>query len=230
MARLNMSRSSPRGSIPATAWALAVAFTLGGCGGSASSPSASASTVAMRLSDFPSGLDKCNFSGSIDSHPGVPDPWGDYKDMTSAWADFQTAGAVEGYYVVFSNSTAACAQFGGQTPPSSSRSASPVFLALNLVVKFKDGAAATADWNNPDRYFHTSVHNDNATNHFVVSSGSETGLGSASRVATRNSDFEGGIDYVAIWLNKSIEVELITFEIDLGDARKAALALNARIV
>lgn len=150
--------------------------------------------------------------------------------MQSAWADFQTAGAVEGYYVVFSNSGLGCAQFGGQTPPSGGESASTVVLALNLIVKFKDGAAASADWNSADRYLHTSVQNENATNHFAVSSGSQTGLGPNSFVATRNSDFEGGIDYVAIWLNQLFEVELITFEIDLAVAHRAALALNARIV
>lgn len=190
-------------------------------------------SVAIRSGDLPKGLDRCALSGSIASYleryKAAPDVLGAYHEMQAAWERLQTAGATDAYYVVFSNSQMDCAVFAGKNPPTGYQPPSPTLSAINLVVQFKDSAAASSDWNNSDGYIQSSVENEDAANSFTVSTGSQTGLGPLSRVATRNSDYEGGINYVAIWLNKSFEVSLLTFEIDLDLARQAAVAINARI-
>ena len=206
--------------------ALALLLTTVACGpiGSAGTPAPTAASVAVKSSDLPSGLHRCDLSGDINSYLKriqTKDP-STYKTTSDGWAAAQKDGATAANVEFYTDSTDHCKSVeanGSQVGSATYK------LVANFVIQFKDQASAEKGYKS-DAIFGFSAASLKASQVPVVE-GKDTGLGPNSIVLTIGIASQSF--YVAVWQNKQFMVILVLLNVDTAAAKKAALAENGRI-
>jgi hypothetical protein len=207
--------------------AIALLLVLGACGnpiGGSGTPAPSASSVAVKLSDLPSGMHRCDLSGDINSYLKkiqTSDPT-TYASTKAHWDSAQKGGATAADAEFYTDSTAHCT---GLESNGAQIGSAPYKLAVNFVFQFKDEASAVTGYTS-DSIFGFSVSQLKAVPG-PVTEGTTTGLGKNSIVVTL--DVPPQTFYVAVWQNKQFMSILGIFNMDAAADKKVALAENARI-
>ncbi len=207
--------------------AIAVLLVAGACGpigGGSGTPAATASNVAVKLSDMPSGMHRCDLSGDINSYLKkiqTSDPT-TYASTKSHWESAQKGGATAADVEFYTDSTAHCT---GLESNGSQIGSATYKLAVNFVFQFKDEASAATGYNS-DSIFGFSV-NQLKQSQIPVVEGAATGLGKNSIVLTL--EVPPQTFYVGVWQNKQFMSILGVFNIDAATDKKIALAENGRI-
>jgi hypothetical protein len=196
------------------------------CGpvGSSGPTGPTASSVALKSSDLPPGMVRCDLSGDINSYLNkikTKDPT-TYKTTSDGWAAAQKDGATAADVEFYTDSAAHCAAVESN---SSQVGTATYKLAVNFVIQFKDQASAEKGYKS-ESIFGFSAASLKASQVPVVE-GTATGLGANSIVlslAIASQSF-----YVAVWQNKAFMSILAILNIDPATAKKTALAVNGRI-
>ncbi|HYT13273.1 MAG TPA: hypothetical protein VEL12_10840 [Candidatus Nitrosopolaris sp.] len=206
--------------------AIALLLMVVACGpiGGSGTAAPTASSVAVKSSDLPSGMHRCDLSGDINSYLKkiqTKDP-STYKTTNDGWIAAQKDGATAADVEIYTDSTDHCktaesngAQISGATYK----------LVLNFAFQFKDQASAEKGYKT-DSIFGFSAASLKASQVPVVE-GKDTGLGPNSIVLTIAIATQSF--YVAVWQNKQFMVILVLLNVDTAAAKKAALAENSRI-
>jgi hypothetical protein len=205
---------------------IAVLLTVAACGpiGGSSTPAATASSVAVKTADLPTGMTRCDLSGDINSYLKkiqTKDP-STYSTTKASWDSAQKDGATAGDVEFYTDTAAHCtslASSGSQITNATYK------LVVNFVFQFKDEASAAKGYTT-DSIFGFSTSSLKSTQ-IPVTEGTATGLGKNSivlTVAISNQSF-----YVAVWQNKQFMVILGMLNIDPAADKKVALAENGRI-
>lgn len=205
--------------------ATVVAVALAACGGSSPAPQGpTAATVAVRSSDLPSGLTRCDLSGDINSFlekEKTPDP-STYTSTKNEWQSAQSKGATAAYTTFFTDGTPHCAAI--KTNGSDIGSANYP-LVVNFVVQFKDEKSAAKGYTS-EAIFGFSASSLKSGGAPVIE-GTQTGLTQNSIVLSTLLPPQSY--YIAVWQNKAFMVILAILNVDAAAAKKAALAENGRI-
>jgi hypothetical protein len=203
---------------------LAALVLLGACGGGSSQSifptSPTAASIAVQPGDLPSGMQKCNMSGDIDSFldkAKTKDP-ANYKQTQSDWDAAKKQGATSAYTAFYTDTAANCASL--ETSASDITSA-PYKLVVNFVIQFKDEASASKG------YANESIFGVSKSSLKGGAEGTATGLGPNSIVLSNS--FGNQTYYVGAWQNKAFMVILVILNIDAATCKKAAVAVNSRI-
>jgi hypothetical protein len=196
------------------------------CGGSPSTSvtGPTASSVAVQTADLPTGMQKCDLSGDIDSFLNkskTKDP-NTYTSVKSEWDTAQKAGATAAYAAFYADSTAHCATIESN---SADISTATYKLVINFVVQFKDEASAAKGYTTESifGFSATQLKSGGAP----VVEGTTTGLSANSIVLSASISNQSF--YVAVWQNKTFMVILAMINIDAAGGKKVALAENSRI-
>ena len=207
--------------------AIALLLVAGACspiGGGSGTPAATASNVAVKLSDLPSGMHRCDLSGDMNSYLKkiqTSDPT-TYSSTKSHWDAAQKGGATAADVELYTDSTARCADLA----TNASQIGSATYkLAVDFVFQFKDEASAVAGYNS-DSIFGFSVATLKSSQ-LPVTEGTATGLGKNSIVLTLVVPPQ--TVYLSVWQNKQFMSILGIFNIDAATDKKIALAENGRI-
>jgi hypothetical protein len=205
---------------------LAVMIVVVACGatpsGSTSGPTAS--SVSVQPGDLPSGMQKCDLSGDIDSFLNkskTKDP-NTYTSTNSEWSAAKQQGATAAYAAFYSDSTAHCTSIESN---SSDISAATYKLVVNFAIQFKDEASASKGYTS-ESIFGFSASSLKSGGAPVVE-GTQTGLTANSivlSISVANQAF-----YVAVWQNKAFMVILAILNLDAATGKKVAVAENSRI-
>jgi len=196
------------------------------CGGSPSGSASgpTASSVSVQQGDLPSGMNKCDLSGDIDSFLNkskTKDP-NTYTSTKSEWDAAKQQGATAAYAAFFADSTAHCTSIESN---SSDISTATYKLVVNFVIQFKDEASASKGYTS-ESIFGFSASSLKSGGAPVVE-GTATGLTANSivlSISISNQSF-----YVAVWQNKAFMVILAVLNIDTATSKKVAVAENSRI-
>ena len=206
--------------------AVVLSLMVGACGlpGGSSTPAATASSVAVQASDLPSGMNRCDLSGDINSYLKkiqTKDP-STYATTKSGWEAAQKDGATAAEVEFYTDSTGHCSS----VESSGSQVVSATYkLAVNFVFQFKDQASAEKGYKS-ESIFGFSASTLKSSQVPVVE-GTATGLGANSIVLTVAIGAQSF--YVAVWQNKQFMVILAILNIDTAADKKVALAVNGRI-
>jgi hypothetical protein len=175
-------------------------------------------SIAAQPGDLPSALVTCSWSGDFGA-------WADNVKQTDSgyalqmldlWQRLQSGGATTGWVQDLSVSEDACRGFYGG-------SAGLVQHITSMVIQFKDqSGAASAYSNETSGLFGSKVLNGGPTE-----SGSATGLGPNSTVATPNNLPE--ITLFAAWQKDAYYLVFIGYGIALSDDRLALAKIGARV-
>jgi len=206
--------------------AVALMLLVAGCGsiGAPGTQAATASSVAVKGSDLPSDMHRCDLSGSINDYLKkiqTKDPT-TYTTIKAQWAAAQKDGATSADVEFYTDSAAHCTALesnGSQIGTATYK------LVVNFVFEFKDQASAEKGYSS-DSIFGFSASTLKASQ-VPVTEGTATGLGKNSivlSISISNQAF-----YVAVWQNKPFMVILGVLNIDTGADKKIALAENGRI-
>jgi hypothetical protein len=206
--------------------AIALLLAVGACGpvGGSGTPAPSASSVAVKVGDLPSGMHRCDLSGDINSYLKkiqTTDPT-TYASTKSHWESAQKGGATAADVEFYTDSTAHCT--GLQSNGSQIGSAT-YKLMVNFVFQFKDEASAATGYSS-ESIFGFSV-NQLKQSQVPVTEGTATGLGKNSIVLTL--EIAPQSFYIGVWQNKQFMSILGIFNIDAAADKKIALAVNGRI-
>jgi len=207
--------------------AIVLVLVLGACGnpiGGSGTPAPSASSVAVKLGDLPSGMHRCDLSGDINSYLKkiqTTDPT-TYASTKSHWDSAQKGGATAADVEFYTDSTAHCS---GLESNGSQIGSATYKLAVNFVFQFKDEASATTGYTS-ESIFGFSV-NQLKQSQVPVAEGTATGLGKNSIVLTL--EVAPQTFYVAVWQDKQFMSILGIFNNDATTEKKIALAVNGRI-
>jgi len=212
--------------VRASLTAIALLLVLGACGSpiGGGSPAPTASSVAVKLSDLPSGMHRCDLSGDINSYLKkiqTKDPTS-YASTKAHWDSAQKGGATAADVEFYTDSAANCT---GLESNGSQIGSATYKLAVNFVFQFKDEASATTGYNS-DSIFGFSV-SQLKQSLVPVAEGTTTGLGKNSIVLT--VEIAPQTFYIAVWQNKQFMSILGIFNIDAASDKKIALAENGRI-
>lgn len=204
---------------------LAALFMVGACGGSSTvALVVTPSSIAVRSSDLPNGMTKCDLSGDIATFLNkikAKDPTS-YDTTKKEWDDAQKVGATSAEIVFYAESVDKCSSV---TSSTSQFGSSTDKLVVNFVIQFKDEASAAKGYTT-ESIFGLST-SSLKTGGLPVVEGKDTGLGTNSIVLTvslANQSF-----YIAVWQKKSFMVILAVLNIDTATSKKIALAANGRI-
>ena len=207
-------------------WMALVALLLfAACGPNNSAAASGPADVAVKASDLPKGMIKCDGSGDIDTFLNAvktKDPT-TYQSTKSEWDSAKTHGATAAYVVFYSDTKAHCATI--QSSNNTDLGSANFPLVVNFVIQFKDEASATAGYTTESIFgFSQSTISSSATG---VIKGADTGLGKNAVVliiAIANQSF-----YVADWQHKSYLVILGLINIETTQSKKIAANVNSRI-
>jgi hypothetical protein len=196
------------------------------CGGSPSTTitGPTAASVAVQTADLPTGMQKCDLSGDIDSFLNkskVKDP-NTYTSVKSEWDAAQKAGATAAYAAFYADSTAHCATIESN---SADISTATFKLVINFVVQFKDEASAAKGYTTESIFGFSAAQLKSGG--APVVEGTPTGLTANSIVLSASISNQSF--YVAVWQHKTFMVILAMINIDAASAKKSALAENSRI-
>ena len=207
--------------------AIALLLMVGACGpvgGGSGTPAASASSVALKLADLPSGMHRCDISGDINSYLQkiqTSDPT-TYSSTKAHWDAAQKGGATAADVELYTDSAAHCTNLA----TNGSQIGSATYkLAVDFVFQFKDEASAVAGYSN-DSIFGFSVQSLKSTQ-LPVTEGTATGLGKNSIVLSVAISDQAV--YLSVWQNKQFMSILGVFNIDAAADKKIAQAVNGRI-
>jgi len=212
--------------MPRALIALGLLLIAGACGpiGGVGTSGPTAASVAVHTSDLPSGMQRCDLSGDINSYLKkiqTKDP-STYSTIKSQWEAAQKDGATAADVEFYTDSTAHCTSLessGSQVGTATYK------LAVNFVFQFKDQASAEKGYKS-DSIFGFSAASLKSSQ-VPVTEGTTTGLGPNSIVLTiaiSNQTF-----YVAVWQNKQFMVILGVLNIDSATDKNVAVAENKRI-
>jgi len=207
--------------------AIALLLVVGACGpvgGGSGTSAPSASSVAVKVGDLPSGMHRCDLSGDINSYLKkiqTSDPT-TYASTKSHWDSAQKGGATAADVEFYTDSTAHCS---GLESNGSQIGSATYKLLVNFVFQFKDDASAATGYSS-DSIFGFSV-NQLKQSQVPVTEGTATGLGKNSIVLTL--EIAPQSFYVGVWQNKQFMSILGIFNIDAATDKKIALAENGRI-
>jgi hypothetical protein len=195
------------------------------CGGSPSTTitGPTAASVAVQKADLPTGMQRCDLSGDIDSFLNTSktkDP-NTYTSVKSEWDAAQKAGATAAYAAFYSDSAAHCATIESN---SADISTATYKLVINFVVQFKDEASASKGYTTESIFGFSAAQLKQGG--APVVEGTQTGLTANSIVLSVSISTQSF--YVAVWQNKTFMVILAMINIDTASAKKAALAENSR--
>ena len=192
--------------------------------GASGPPAPTASSVAVKASDLPTGMVRCDLSGDINSYLKkiqTKDP-STYNTIKSQWEAAQKSGATAADVEFYSDSAAHCTALesnGSQIGTATYK------LVVNFAFQFKDQASAEKGYTT-ESIFGFSASSLKASQVPVIE-GTATGLGKNSIVLTITISSQSF--YVAVWQNKQFMVILAILNIDTAASKKAALAENSRI-
>jgi hypothetical protein len=202
--------------VPLTA--IALLLVVGACGpigGGSGTPAATASNVAVKLSDLPSGIN--SYLKKIQTSDPTT-----YASTKSHWESAQKGGATAADVEFYTDSTAHCANLSTNGTQIGSATYK---LVVDFVFQFKDEATAVAGYNS-DSIFGFSVATLKSSQ-LPVTEGAATGLGKNSIVLTL--EIPPQTVYLSVWQNKQFMSILGIFNIDAATDKKVALAENGRI-
>ena len=184
------------------------------------------SDVAVQSGDVPTGVQKCDGSGGMDSFLNTvktKDP-STYSSTKSEWDKAKSNGATDAQVVFYTDSKAHCADI---TNSQNNNLASATYpIVINFVIQFKDQASAEKGYTS-ESIFGFSESTIDTTGGTGVVKGTATGLSKNSitlTIAIGNQSF-----YVAIWQNKAFMVILAVINVDTAEAKKIATNENSRI-
>lgn len=211
--------------VPLAAIALLLAVSACGPGGGGSGSSApSASSVAVKPSDLPSGMHRCDLSGDINSYLKkiqTSDPT-TYATIKSQWDSAQKGGATAAEVEFYTDSAANCK---GLEANGAQIASATYKLAVNFVYQFKDEASAATGYTSSSVFgFSVKQLKDSQV---PITEGAATGLGKNSIVLTL--EVPPQTFYVALWQNKQFMSILGVFNIDAATDKKVAAAVNGRV-
>jgi hypothetical protein len=203
--------------------AVAAVMSVIACAGS--SPAASGPTVsgvAVQSSDLPSGMVRCNITGSIDDFVKAeqsPDP-NTAKTISDYWTDAKSNGAKAAYVALYTDSQSRCADIKN---PQTDVGTATYKLVVNFVVQFKDEASAV------DAYKNKSIFGFSAAQLRTAPTveGKDTGLTDNSIVL--NQAIGDQSFYIADWQNKTFLIILAVLNVDATSSKKVSTAENSRI-
>lgn len=203
--------------------AAAAVVSVVACAGS--SPAASGptvSSVAVQSGDLPSGMIKCNITGSIDDFvkaEQTPDP-NTAKTISDYWTDAKSNGAKAAYVALYADSASRCADIKN---PQTDVGTATYKLVVNFVVQFKDEASAV------DAYKNKSIFGFSAAQLRTAPTveGKNTGLTDNSIVL--NQAIGDQSFYIADWQNKTFLIILAVLNVDAASSKKVSTAENSRI-
>jgi hypothetical protein len=205
---------------------LVALLMLAACGGSSSgAPSGpTAATIAVQPGDLPSGMQKCDLSGDIDTFLNkskTKDP-NTYTSTKSEWDSAKQKGATAAYTAFYTDSAAHCTTLESNT---SDLTTATYKLVVNFVVQFKDEASASKGYTS-ESIFGFSPASLKSGGALVVE-GTKTGLTANSIVLSVPLSTQSF--YVAVWQNKVFMVILAILNIDATTSKKVAVTENGRI-
>jgi len=192
--------------------------------GSSGPPAPTAASVAVKASDLPAGMHRCDLSGDINSYLKkiqTKDP-STHATIKSQWEAAQKSGATAAEVEFYSDSDAHCTALesnGSQIGTATYK------LVVNFAFQFKDQASAEKGYTT-ESIFGFSASSLKSSQVPVVE-GTATGLGKNSIVLTIAINQQSF--YVAVWQNKQFMVILAILNVDTAASKKAALAENSRI-
>jgi hypothetical protein len=204
--------------------ALVALIVLAGCASPLTTSVATASSVSVQPGDLPSGMQRCNFAGDINSYLKslqTSDPT-TYTSTKNQWDAAQKNGATAAQVVYYADSAANCRNVESNITNLSSATYK---LVVNFVVQFKDEATAATGYTSGS-IFGIDRSTLKAGGAPVVE-GTKTGLGPNSIVLSvpiANQSF-----YIAVWQNKAFMVILGLINLDSVTGQKVASAQNKRI-
>jgi hypothetical protein len=204
---------------------LVLLLIVGACSlGASGAAGPTASSVAVHASDLPSGMQRCDLSGDINSYLKkiqTKDP-STYSTVKTQWDAAQKDGATAADIEFYTDSTAHCASLesnGSQVGNATYK------LVVNLVFQFKDQVSAEKGYKT-DSIFGFSASTLKGSQ-IPATEGTATGLGPNSialAIAVSSQSF-----YIAVWQNKRFMVILGLLNIETGSNKNIALAENKRI-
>jgi hypothetical protein len=208
-------------------WLAAMAlFMVAACtGGSTSAAVTGPADVAVQSGDLPTGLVKCDGSGSMDTFLNAvkaKDP-ATYDKTKSEWDSAKSHGATAAAVVFFSDSKDHCV--GVQNSSNTDLSGASYPVVINFVIQFKDAASAGTGYTTESIFGFSESQLSTADTGVIK--GTDTGLGTNSitlTVAIGKQSF-----YVAVWQNKAFMIILGVLNIDLTQSKKIATNENSRI-
>ena len=206
--------------------AIALLLVVGACGpvgGGSGNSAPTASSVALKPSDLPSGMHRCDLSGDINSYLKkiqTSDP-STYSSTKAHWDAAQKGGATAADVELYTDSAAHCTNLA----TNGSQIGSATYkLVVDFVFQFKDEASAVTGYSS-DSIFGFSASSLNSTQ--LAVEGTSTGLGKNSIVLSVPLSDQSV--YLAVWQNKQFMSILGVFNIDAVTDKKIAQAVNGRI-
>ena len=194
--------------------------------GSSTAASLSPADVAVKPSDLPKGLIRCDNSGPIDAFLNAvktKDPE-TYKSTKAEWDDAKTHGATAAEVEFYADSKDHCASI--QNSQNNDLAGATYPLVINFVIQFKDEKTAAQGYTS-ESIFGFSESTLSASSATGVVKGKDTGLGPNSvslTVAIGNQSV-----YVAVWQNNAFMPILVVLNIDIDQSKKLATTVNGRI-
>jgi len=210
------------------AW-MAVAMALAACQTSPAHSTARApnpQSIALQPNDVP-GMQRCAVSGDVvtvlKQEKAQRSP--SYDRNATEWEQWKLQGATDAYFAVFGRTASDCA-----AASNASAGAPTGGLMVALVVEFRDTNVAARNFQRDSTLLGLGPGNIR----FIqlaggtTTYGEATGLGDDSAIG---SAVVGGANYfVAMWQSKSFQSEFISYDLNVGDADTAVLAVNRRIL
>jgi hypothetical protein len=194
----------------------------GGSGSGGTAPTAS--SVSVQSGDLPSGMVKCDLSGSIDSFLAkekTQDPTS-YSSLQTEWADAKSKGATSAYTAFYADTTSYCTAIKSNATDIGSASYK---LVVNFVVQFKDEASAVNGYNSDSIFGFSASQLKTAGN--PVQEGTSTGLGANSIQLSASAGTQ--TYFIAVWQKKAFMVILAVLNVDSAASKKVATSENGRI-
>jgi hypothetical protein len=194
------------------------------CGSTPAAAVATVASVSVQPADLPSGMQRCDVSGDINTYLNnikTKDPSA-YATTKAQWDAAQAKGATAAQVVFYTDNAANCLSVASKV---SNISAATYKLVVNFVVQFKDEATAATGYSS-GKIFGIDQSALNAGG-APVTQGTKTGLGANSIVlsaAIANQAF-----YIAVWQNKAFMVILGIINLESASGQKVAVAVNKRI-
>ena len=195
------------------------------CGSSAATATGpTVASVAVKASDVPKGMIRCDVSSDMDSFLNkikTTSP-GTYQTTKGEWDSAKKNGAVAAQVTFFTDSAANCKAVGANT---SGVSAATYKLVVNFVFQFKDAATAAKGYTTQKIFGFSQAQLQAAGSAATV--GAQTGLGLNSvtlSVSISNQSF-----YIAVWQKKAFMVVLALLNTDATLSQKVAVVENGRI-
>ena len=180
--------------------------------------------MAVKASDVPSGMVKCDLSGDISSFldtEKTADP-ATYQSTKSEWDSAKSRGAVAAYTAFYTDSSAHCSSF---TSSGADVASATYKVVVNFVIQFKDQASAAKGYTS-EKIFNFSAADLKASGQPVVE-GDKTGLTANS--ITLSTAVGSQVFYIAVWQNKAFMVILAVLNVDGAASKRIATSENGRI-